>query len=144
MGKEKFVFIGFTAALGLVLIPIYVVPKINPDAYSKLIINQVAKFQHQQRKYKLAENQFLFFDFFMFALQKNQWICSANIMTEFALLLDVAHCYYNRLGIHFSRDEIPQLKPFIVMMELEASQKKHNHSASRNCCTLSKNIIITN
>lgn len=36
MGKEKFVFIGFTAALGLVLIPIYVVPKINPDAYSKL------------------------------------------------------------------------------------------------------------
>ena len=112
MGKEKFVFIGFTAALGLVLIPIYVVPKINPDAYSKLIINQVTKFQHQQRKYKLAENQFLFFDFFMFALQKNQWICSAN-MREFALLLDVAHCYYNRLGIHFSRDEMSRLKPFI-------------------------------
>lgn len=46
MGKEKFVFIGFTAAVGLVLIPIYVVPKINPDAYSKLIIDQLAKLQY--------------------------------------------------------------------------------------------------
>lgn len=123
MGKEKFVFIGFTAALGLVLIPIYVVPKINPDAYSKLIINQVTKFQHQQRKYKLAENQFLFFDFFMFALQKNQWICSAN-MREFALLLDVAHCYYNRLGVHFSRDEMPQRKPFICYDGIRSQSEK--------------------
>ena len=109
-----------------------------------IVSYQVAKFQHQQRKYKVAENQFLFFDFFCLPYQKTSgyvvlilcvslhcfWMLHTVIITDQEFIFQVMKC--------------PNSNHSFVLMELEASQKKHNHSASKNCCTLLQNIIITN
>ena len=109
-----------------------------------IVSYQVAKFQHQQRKYKVAENQFLFFDFFCLPYQKT----SGYVVLILCVSL---HCFWMLHTVIitdqefiFQETKCPDSNHLFVMMELEASQKKHNHSASKNCCTLLQNIIITN